>query len=662
MPKSSKKRKEKAADFTKAKLKLGKGKRLPSNVVDTSFKARSIALPTQSITVEKDNVPTTKRKRTFNDILSLLKHYNASVRKDAISSAKELFEDFPDLVKSHMPPLFGSCARLIGDEDAGVRKTLLSFFDWLLPRVPKDDLLPHAPLLLLFTTSAQTHIFPEIRIDGIRFLDLFMAVLPEAVVTGWDTSGSGPGRRVLDGYLGLLNSGTKFGASGDDAPATSTSAVILSSQSRLVVLRSLSNFLRCTARSQPATDRSIPNPSQATPSLPTWFLRPFFANTNLYEEHSHLFRTPRVDRREKQMRWTLRPSFESFDEDFAYNMHSIPEVPSTLTELLGCSTYQDKSASTPDEIAMLMRLARTLFSTLSVSYLDCAPVVFSPSVNPPETDLQLLTAAMEITRTLYSVVLQSTTQGSDIIPSCNELKTLIGYLTGHFPFKPAHRDTKVEQAFQNLNVIYCELTSLVVLVSSWWSSEAGQHGDTSIRSLSRRLSLKYTKTSKLDIQTELVRSYVVRVLNGEGESGDQLPRPLMPSVYIALLPSVWALLNYPSGPGVNSDEAVTSSAVKRLTVEFVARLLLLEKERGYIGCFNPTNHCGRWVTTTCALPKPLYKRCCASCNADHPLSVTSMSRPFPPVSSRFSLFRTLHVVTSRGHSPKSPCLHCTSGV
>jgi hypothetical protein len=40
MPKSAKKRKDKAADFSKAKLKLGKGKQLASNAIDTSFKAR----------------------------------------------------------------------------------------------------------------------------------------------------------------------------------------------------------------------------------------------------------------------------------------------------------------------------------------------------------------------------------------------------------------------------------------------------------------------------------------------------------------------------------------------------------------------------------------------------------------------------------------------
>lgn len=41
-----------------------------------------IALPTQSIAVEKDaTLPTTRRKQSFDDLLSLMKHYNANTRK-----------------------------------------------------------------------------------------------------------------------------------------------------------------------------------------------------------------------------------------------------------------------------------------------------------------------------------------------------------------------------------------------------------------------------------------------------------------------------------------------------------------------------------------------------------------------------------------------------
>jgi len=69
-------------------------------------------------------------------------------------------------------------------------------------------------MILLFTTSAQTHIFPEIRLDAVRFLDVFLERIPQIVVTGWSDAASAHGTRVLDGYLGLLSAGTKFGEGG----------------------------------------------------------------------------------------------------------------------------------------------------------------------------------------------------------------------------------------------------------------------------------------------------------------------------------------------------------------------------------------------------------------------------------------------------------------
>ena len=106
------------------------------------------------------------------------------------------------------------------------------------------------PILLLFIVSAQTHIFPEIRIDAVRFLDLLLDAVPESVACGWNESGPGHGKRALEGYLGILSVGTKFGGEegllsrvGDilsrftvspprlgTAQATSTASVVLSPQ------------------------------------------------------------------------------------------------------------------------------------------------------------------------------------------------------------------------------------------------------------------------------------------------------------------------------------------------------------------------------------------------------------------------------------------------
>jgi pre-rRNA-processing protein IPI1 len=73
----------------------------------------------------------------------------------------------------------------------------------------QEDLVPHCPILLLFATSAQTHIFPEIRLDAIRFLDIFLEHIPHAVVDGWDGDSSDHGARILEGYLGFLSAAPK---------------------------------------------------------------------------------------------------------------------------------------------------------------------------------------------------------------------------------------------------------------------------------------------------------------------------------------------------------------------------------------------------------------------------------------------------------------------
>ncbi|KAG1864121.1 hypothetical protein DFJ58DRAFT_772772 [Suillus subalutaceus] len=594
MPKSSKKKKEKAVDFSKAKLKLGKGKQLPSNAVDTSFKARSIALPTQSIAVDKDaTLPTTRRKQSFDDLVSLMKHYNANTRKDAILSFRELFELHPDVVESSMTILLGACVRLIGDEDAGVRKTLLSFLSWLLPLVPKEDLIPHVPLLILFTTSAQTHIFPEIRIDAVRFLDLFLELVPESVVDGWIQGNPGHGKRVLEGYLGILSAGTKYGDTEGEVKATSTASVVLSSQSKLVVLKSLSTFLtHAVSRQLRPSNHATSNLDLAAVPLPTWFLSPSFRSARSFSAYERLFRSesvdcqPQLDAEHPRDDFICMPDFATGPLATAWSLNDLSGLSLAQNEPL---THLNSNTSS------LIHLARTLYSTLLASYLDCAPVVFSPSANPPEAELNLLTVTARIMRTLYGSILQDR-----FSLSLAEEETLCDEIV------PARREIKVEHAFQDLNVIYCELTALLVLVSFRRPS-----GDI-LRKARFPTSRSHASTShvkhegKLALQAGLVRTYVTRLLLGEDNSGAQISRPLIPTMYIALLPTIWALLNEPKESHTRSqgeaptdtvlsamlDHAIrttSNSAVKALTVEFVARILLLETETDYCGYFDVRN-------------------------------------------------------------------------
>lgn len=271
----------------KSKLKLGKGKQLPTNAVDTSFKARSIALPSQSIASSKpSSEPTTKRKLSLDDLLTQLKHYSPSTRRDALSGLRELLTAHPALLLPALPRLLTSTARLISDDDQSVRKALLSLLSYILPTAGPESLAPHAPSLLLFTASAQTHIFPAVALDAVRLLDLLLDILPEVVATP----------RVLQGYLSLLSAGTAFGADElGEAKATSTASVVLSPPSRAVVFKALARFLRVFLGQDGKT---------AKEGLDTSFLRPHFESEKAYEAFDRLLRphgvpeavwTPRAD-------------------------------------------------------------------------------------------------------------------------------------------------------------------------------------------------------------------------------------------------------------------------------------------------------------------------------------------------------------------------------
>ncbi|KAL4242182.1 Pre-rRNA-processing protein IPI1 [Abortiporus biennis] len=600
MPKSSKKKKDKAADFSKAKLKLGKGKQTPTNVVDTSFKARSIALPSQSISHNtQDATPTTRRKLTFDDLTSHLKHYNANTRKDAIFGLRELLEEHPALIDLHLTAIVNSCVRLIGDEDAGVRKSLLSFMSWFLSRVPQEDILPHSPLLLLFTTSAQTHIFPEIRVDAVRFLDLYLEHIPTVVTQGWAQGTSGHGKRVLEGYIGLLNAGTVYGEGGDKGPiqATSTASVVLSPTSKLVVLRSLARFLE-HALSISSNSTVIHG---ATQTIPTWFFSSSLRSEEAFSNFDSLLQ-PASTSKDTRL-WEPEFDIDSSNDDYVvsgvsrktpspWSLHDLSDI--NLEDIR--SNNDNLAGESSMEYAYIMHLARVLQSTLISTFLDCAPTAFHPSGQSSETELNMVVTVSEIVRRLYATILQRAAKnGKSRDISLEDLSAFIGHMSPYFPFSTygslaSKRDIKVEQAFQDLNVVYSELTSLLVLAAT---SESTSSSSRTTRNQRKHPGSK-NKSTTLAVpssQVDRVTQYVVHLLRGELPTGtntqNALPRPVTSASYIALIPTIWALINDQNlSRSLDLLNAVvdhatntsSTSSVKRHTLEFLGRLVLLESE------------------------------------------------------------------------------------
>jgi pre-rRNA-processing protein IPI1 len=161
-------------------------------------------------------------------------------------------------------------------------------------------------------------------------------------------------------------------------------------------------------------------------------------------------------------------------------------------------------------------------------------------------------------------------------------------------------ETQTEQAFQDLNLIFCELTSLLLLSPSASDKQPQRSSSFGLRR---------------------VAPYIVRLLNGTPTSRSGLSRPVSAQAYTALLPSIWALANaaISSSPAEEDDEeedadvlqatlqhalrAPSTSAVKRASAEFVGRLLLLDSERQYHGPLRLAE-ASEWILH---LPKTLWE-------------------------------------------------------
>ena len=143
---------------------------------------------------------------------------------------------------------------------------------------------------------------------------------------------------------------------------------------------------------------------------------------------------------------------------------------------------------------------------------------------------------------------------------------------------------KIEQSFQDLNLIYCELTSLLVLASDSHPTN-GSH--TSRGKCRQAASAAQAYEGVLSLQVDRVSEYVIQLLRGETLSALQLGRSLTPASYTKLLPTIWLLLNQPVSNEHQISNAVlqatlehasktsSNSAVKKRGIEFVARLVLV---------------------------------------------------------------------------------------
>lgn len=227
-------------------------------------------------------MPTTASGLTLDDVLIQLRHVNAGVRKEAFNHLKEVLISGVNkgikLGERHgeVAKVVRACGGLVSDEDQQVRKCLHEFLGWYLSRLPKQALSPYLSLLQLQISSALSHIFPAIRIDACKLVELLLETHPADVVGSWpvsDVSGSGAatpvsavptsGSTIFDGLR--LSAGL-----GEEKGASTQAGFRFTTSTKLVILRTIKTFIGKALESTAQT--GLQPKRAATPKLGEWTL------------------------------------------------------------------------------------------------------------------------------------------------------------------------------------------------------------------------------------------------------------------------------------------------------------------------------------------------------------------------------------------------------
>ncbi|KAH3673268.1 hypothetical protein WICMUC_003727 [Wickerhamomyces mucosus] len=223
---SVRKKKEKQKDFQKAKLKVGKTKAKPTNYTDTSFVAKAISLPNQSITRNVD-FETDLIKR-----LSLVKHHSHQTRKETLIYIEQHLPETPSLYKQ----ILTAVVPLIIDQSSSVRTSLISLLVAASKKQPNLMEL-HARSIVLFIQSAMTHIVPEIRNDSTKFLDILIEYGKDSLVrSAWI--------KTLKSFFSLLSWTLNESKQSVSLAVTTSSVTNNSSKSKKQSLESLLRFIK----------------------------------------------------------------------------------------------------------------------------------------------------------------------------------------------------------------------------------------------------------------------------------------------------------------------------------------------------------------------------------------------------------------------------------
>ncbi|KAJ9097417.1 hypothetical protein QFC19_006787 [Naganishia cerealis] len=639
MPKITKKKKEKAADFSKAKLKLGKGKQTANNATDTSYKARSIALPTQnpllrSLKADQEDdpssnqIPSSRRGLSLSEVLVHLHHHNAGVKKDALNELKDVLVNGVEL-GVQMGQREGEVGRvirgvlgLISNEEASVRKALLSFLSWYLALLPSDTLAPYMNELLLQASMGLSHIYHDIRVDACRLVSLLLSTASSHVVGQWpanaghSVSSQSNENRILDGLRLVAGIGGRAGEGGQNG-------LNLKPTSKLVILDTLLAFVKAGLQKQKfikgnSAQKDARGSAAQDLQFPTEIFKPFESR---YPSTSRIALSARFDTKGKGKEvlpiatisdaafvetgglfdgWLVSQWTDSMDLD---------QIDSAAWDLssVGRQVEQEGGGDVGQALAVrtFLDLYLHMHPLLIATLMESAPLAFSLSTlnnNPTallnaDVNLSLCRTIMDLVSILGGQVLSRYRSIAAATEVRKAVSAIITRMSAYFPFGgSASAAERIGPAVMDIYEQLClSYANTVVLLPPAPGKLPPRQKTSNPHALTQQMSKEFERVFKARSSKDV--DNLRRVADWFSEllspNVDVLKPALSPHSYLAILPLIWSLISSSSLVADKEQASISAdvcesflehllrtgsdSVTRRLGNEFVIRMVMINE-------------------------------------------------------------------------------------
>lgn len=173
------KRKRGNSDFVKVKEKVGK-KAKKLNETNTNFVTKSIVMPKQSTFDEKGGA-VNQRNLRFIDLIPQLKHYNPSIRKDAVLGLKDFFIRNPESLLPKLSQTLDAILPMLIDVEKQVRSSLKVLIQYIISKVQSTQYQPYMKLTVVYICHAMTSMHTNVRKDITSIIKLFINFYPNLI-------------------------------------------------------------------------------------------------------------------------------------------------------------------------------------------------------------------------------------------------------------------------------------------------------------------------------------------------------------------------------------------------------------------------------------------------------------------------------------------------